>query len=84
LVEQLTTRMGKTNSKGKLMLESKDDMRSRGISSPDRADAVVGCMACGGINNSAVTHKRKSVFDLIWDEGGDYSSGYGVSGMDAG
>ena len=84
LVEQLTTRLGKTNSKGKLMLESKDDLRSRGVSSPDRADALVGCLASGGINNSAVAKSRKSVFDLIWDDESDYSSGYGVAGMNAG
>lgn len=85
LVEQLTTRLGKTNSKGKLMLESKDDMRSRGISSPDRADALVGCLACGGINNLAVRTPRKSLFDLIWpeeDEG--FGTQYGIKGMDTG
>jgi len=84
LVEQLTTRLGKTNSKGKLMLESKDDMRSRGLNSPDRADALVGALACGGINNPAVIGSRKSVFDLIWPEEDSYESGYGVAGMNAG
>jgi hypothetical protein len=85
LVEQLTTRLGKTNSSGKLMLERKEDMRKRGISSPDRADALVGCLACGGINNLAVRRGRKSLFDLIWPEGEDaYTSEYGVGGMEAG
>jgi len=85
LVEQLTTRLGKTNSSGKLMLERKEDMRKRGISSPDRADALVGCLACGGINNLAVRRGRKSLFDLIWPENEDaYTSEYGVGGMEAG
>ena len=48
LLAQLTTRRAKTNSKGKLMVEPKDEMRSRGLNSPDRADAVIGAMACGG------------------------------------
>ena len=85
LIEQLTTRLGKTNSKGKLMLESKDDMKSRGINSPDRGDAVVGALTCGGINNPTVQHGRQNVFDLIWpDEGDGYSVTHGVGGMDAG
>jgi hypothetical protein len=45
LVAQLTSRQGWPDSKGRLALESKADMRSRGLSSPDRADAVLGCMA---------------------------------------
>lgn len=41
LHRQLTTRRLLYNSKGKLIAESKDDMKKRGLSSPDRADAVV-------------------------------------------
>jgi hypothetical protein len=44
LVAQLTSRLGWPNSKGKLELESKQAMRARGLSSPDRADAVLGAM----------------------------------------
>jgi hypothetical protein len=44
LVAQLTGRRGWPDSKGRLQLESKADMRARGLSSPDRADAVLGCM----------------------------------------
>jgi len=32
------------NAKGKLAIESKRDMKARGVPSPDRADAVFGCM----------------------------------------
>ncbi|MGA3267195.1 MAG: hypothetical protein ABSE16_10270 [Verrucomicrobiota bacterium] len=44
LVAQLTTRLGWPNSKGRLELEGKQAMRARGLSSPDRADAVLGAM----------------------------------------
>ena len=45
LIAQLTTRKHRIDSKGRLFLESKEDMRKRGLSSPDRADAVVGCLS---------------------------------------
>jgi hypothetical protein len=41
LVGQLSTRKYTLTSKGKIKLESKKDMKKRGLSSPDRADAVV-------------------------------------------
>ncbi len=44
LIAQLTSRRGWPDSKGRLQLESKADMRSRGLPSPDRADAVLGCL----------------------------------------
>ena len=44
LVAQLTARRGWPDSKGRLQLESKADLRARGIGSPDRADAVLGAM----------------------------------------
>ncbi len=50
LIAQLTSRRGWPDSKGRLQLESKADMRNRGLRSPDRADAVLGTMlpALGG------------------------------------
>jgi hypothetical protein len=39
LISQLSTRKGWPDSKGRLQLESKADMRSRGLPSPDKADA---------------------------------------------
>ena len=44
LFAQLTARRAAPNSRGLLMLESKEQMRARGLSSPDRADAVLGCL----------------------------------------
>lgn len=40
LVKQLSNRKKKITSKGKIQLESKDDMKARGIGSPDVADSV--------------------------------------------
>jgi hypothetical protein len=45
LFAQLTSRRQKTHSSGKLWMESKDEMRGRGVKSPDIADAF--CMAFG-------------------------------------
>lgn len=41
LASQLTSIKYKFDSKGRIQIESKKDMRKRGISSPDRADALV-------------------------------------------
>ena len=40
LVAQLSCRKYRLTSRGKMQLESKEEMKKRGISSPDRADAV--------------------------------------------
>lgn len=41
LVGQLSTRKYRVTSKGRIALESKDEMKKRGLRSPDRADALV-------------------------------------------
>jgi phage terminase large subunit len=41
LISQLTTRKWTMTSKGKMLLETKKDMKKRGLKSPDRADAYV-------------------------------------------
>lgn len=41
LIGQLSTRKYKVTSKGKIRLESKEEMKKRGLRSPDRADALV-------------------------------------------
>ena len=41
LITQLTSRKYRMTSKGKIALERKEDMKKRGLQSPDRADAVV-------------------------------------------
>lgn len=45
LHEQMTNRFRTADSKGRLKCESKDDMRERGVESPDRADAVLAAIA---------------------------------------
>lgn len=45
LIGQLTARRGWPDSKGRLQVESKQDMRARGLPSPDRAEAVLGAMS---------------------------------------
>lgn len=44
LSAQLSCRTGRNDSAGRLAVESKEDMRKRGLESPDRADAVLGAM----------------------------------------
>lgn len=44
-IEQLTSRLGFTPSDGRMEVESKEDMRERGLDSPDRADAICGALA---------------------------------------
>jgi hypothetical protein len=54
LIAQLTSRKTTCDSRGRIKLESKDELRARGLKSPDRGDAVVGCFAmrrAGGSSN---------------------------------
>ena len=44
LSAQLTSRKAFTNSRGQIVLETKSQMRSRGLPSPDRAEAILGCL----------------------------------------
>lgn len=46
---QLISRKAIWNASMKLGVESKEDMRLRGVSSPDRADALCGAWACGEV-----------------------------------
>jgi Phage terminase large subunit. len=53
LVGQLTTRKYTITSKGRIRLETKKEMKKRGLHSPDRADAVVLAFAPSNIINVA-------------------------------
>jgi hypothetical protein len=44
LIAQLTSRRKQYDSKGREELESKTDLRARGVESTDRADAVIGAI----------------------------------------
>jgi phage terminase large subunit len=50
LIAQLTTRKLFYDSRGRLRIEPKDDLRARGVRSPDRADAVCACFYYGSTN----------------------------------
>ena len=53
---QMLNRKQLVNKKGKLALESKEDMRARGVPSPDRAEAVIFAMApTGGYATDVLT-----------------------------
>jgi phage terminase large subunit len=47
LIAQLTSRRKLYDSKGRERLESKADLRARGVESPDRADALIGATILG-------------------------------------
>lgn len=49
LIAQLSTRKYTVTSKGRIILESKKDMKKRGLRSPDRADALVLAFARSGM-----------------------------------
>jgi phage terminase large subunit len=56
---QLISRKRIKGSKDRLAVESKRDMKKRGVMSPDRADAILGClMPIGGITCSTVTYAK--------------------------
>jgi hypothetical protein len=63
--EQLTTRrvaykVKKGDASALLYAESKDDMKARGLTSPDRGDAIMGCIACGANYTPGVVTSRRA------------------------
>lgn len=85
LIAQLSTRRTKVTNDGKFWLESKDDMRARGVESPDIADAF--CLSFGVQPYAATSWTaQESRFSEIaaahgWDYSGESSddSDYGGS-----
>ena len=68
---QLTTRFLEWDSKGKNRAEKKEDMAKRGVTSPDRGDAILGVTICGAHMSGAITaytvanmHLDDSVIDI--------------------
>lgn len=49
MLEQMTSRKRLHTLQGKLALERKEDMRARGLTSPDRADAAFAAIAIAGL-----------------------------------
>lgn len=50
LISQLVTRRVTFDSRGRIKLETKEELDARGLRSPDRADAVIGAFAHGAPN----------------------------------
>src|SRR5258708_28509498 len=79
LIGLLTTRKSVFDSRGRIGIEKKDDLRSRGLHSPDRADAVVRVF---GVRNAYAGHYTKAtrLVDSAdpythWDSWGQSGSG---------
>jgi phage terminase large subunit len=66
LISQLTTRKATFDQRGRQGVEKKDDMRARGLHSPDRADAVVGVFGISISGWHNYTKRQATVFD--WEE----------------
>jgi phage terminase large subunit len=59
LIAQPTSRRKLYDSKGRERLESKADLRARGLESPDRADALIGAVMLGiGARGGAITGRE--------------------------
>lgn len=55
---QLTTRRSEWSENGKLRVEPKEKMAKEGLKSPDRADALLGCIGCGYRLTNSITDER--------------------------
>lgn len=68
LIEQLTNRRAYMSARGKLCAETKDEMRARGVRSPDRADAVLGVITCSDDRWDILAHStRRSDLNVLFD-----------------
>lgn len=63
---QLTGRRILIDSKGRMGVEAKEDMRHRGLNSPDRADAVVGAIA--NINHVGMLNQTSDFGNLFQND----------------
>ena len=87
---QILDRKRVPDSRGKLAVESKSDMKKRGVSSPDRADAVFGAMTpvrrVQSVNIGGLSNERGpwDGFEGQWREFGDsgQQQGYVLPGAD--
>lgn len=59
LISEITTRTYRINSRGKVVLEPKDELKRRGLPSPDKADALALTFA----HPVAVRHRQKSALE---------------------
>jgi hypothetical protein len=84
LISQLTTRRSVFDSRGRIGIERKEDLRKRGLHSPDRADAVTAVFGIRSAMGHNYTHQRGFVdsADPVtnWDPWGQSE---GTSGLQA-
>ena len=72
LSSQLTSRRCSANKNGRLNLESKSEMKARGLASPDRADAVVLAVAAQGMHSDMLLeYQPPRLEDVLAIAGGD-------------
>ena len=68
-IEQMTNRLLQYDNQGKLKVETKEDMKKRGVSSPDHGDGVFGCIMCGarlsgGFTKEAIENTETGTSDF--------------------
>jgi len=71
--EQMSNRYLQWDVRGKKRVERKEDMRKRGVGSPDRADAVLGAIMCGSHLTGAMTSQGAA--DAVTGDN-DFASGH--------
>jgi hypothetical protein len=75
LIAQLTSRRTTCDSRRRIKLESKDDLRARGLKSPDRGDACVGAFAMrGAAGGSNYVNARRNGWMRELEEQPSYGS----------
>jgi hypothetical protein len=74
LVAELSAPSFAFTSSGRLLIESKDDLKARGLASPDLADAFVLTFAGGLDRPSAVGRERKRYEDSLRERKGTWMS----------
>jgi hypothetical protein len=65
LFSQLVTRKVNFDSRGRIKLETKEEMEARGLKSPDRADAVIGAFAHGAPTFATYANKVRSPWETL-------------------
>jgi len=84
LIQQLTSRKwDKWLSDGRMKLVSKDKMRADGVSSPDRAECVLGCMLVSPESQYSFT-ENKQLVDLFSTESSQDEALYEDLGINVG
>lgn len=68
LAAQLTSLKYKFTSAGKVLIESKDDMRKRGLASPDRADTLMLAFARGEASGEIILPGKVERVQRKWED----------------